>query len=252
LPSGGRHKIVALMVGSLLVFDLDGTLADTAPDLLATLEAVLPRHGIPVAIDAGYRDGIGLGARHLIEYALRRQSVVVGKPTLDAVYRDFLIHYEANICVGTRLFPGTIALLDRFAEAGWSFAVCTNKPEGMSRLLLEKLGVADRFVAIGGGDSFPLRKPDPAHLLMTITAASGWPERSVMVGDSRTDVDTARGANIPIVGVTFGYTPEPMAVLAPDLLIDAFDELKPRHAAGLLATSLPDAKAMKVASAGAP
>jgi phosphoglycolate phosphatase len=240
------------MVGPLLVFDLDGTLADTAPDLLATLEAVLPRHGLPVAIDASYRDGIGQGARHLIEYALRRQSVVVGKPTLDAIFRDFLVHYEENICTCTRLFPGTIALLDHFADAGWSFAVCTNKPEGMSRLLLEKLGVADRFVAIGGGDSFPLRKPDPAHLLMTITAAAGAPERSVMVGDSRTDVETARGADIPIVGVTFGYTPEPMAILAPDLLIDGFDELKPDHAASLLTARLTEARPMKAASATAP
>lgn len=239
-------------MGSLLVFDLDGTLADTAPDLLATLEAILPRHGIPVAIDSTYRDGIGQGARVLIEYALTRQQVAVGKTTLDAIHRDFLAYYEANICVGTRLFPGTIDLLDRFASAGWSFAVCTNKPEGMSRLLLRKLGIADRFAAIGGGDSFPLRKPDPAHLLMTIVAAAGSPERSVMVGDSRTDVETARGANIPIVGVTFGYTPDPMGALAPDLLIDGFDELQPQQAAALLSTPTITGQRAETASAAAP
>ena len=239
------------MVGPLLVFDLDGTLADTAPDLLGTLAAVLPRHGITVSLDKSYRDGIGQGARFLIEYALQRQGVAVGKPTLDAIYRDFLIHYEANICVGTRLFPGTIELLDRFADDGWSFAVCTNKPEKMSRLLLQKLGIADRFAAIGGGDTFPLRKPDPAHLLMTIIAASGSPERSVMVGDSRTDIDTARGANLPIIGVTFGYTPEPMAALAPDLMIDGFDELKPKHAAGLIVRA-PGPAALAVAISAAP
>jgi phosphoglycolate phosphatase len=240
------------MVGPLLVFDLDGTLADTAPDLLATLEAVLPRHGIPVSIDASYRGGIGHGARALIEYALKRQNLAVGKPTLDAIHRDFLVHYEANICVGTRLFPGTIALLDRFAQAGWSFAVCTNKPEGMSRLLLRKIGIADRFAAVGGGDSFPLRKPDPAHLLMTIVAAAGSPETSVMVGDSRTDLDTARGAAVPIVGVTFGYTLEPMASLTPDLLIDSFDELKPKQAAALFSARAPAARGAKTVSAAAP
>jgi phosphoglycolate phosphatase len=239
------------MVGPLLVFDLDGTLADTAPDLLATLAAVLPRHGISVSLDKSFRDGIGQGARYLIEYALQRQGVAVGMPTLDAIYRDFLIHYEANICIGTRLFPGTIALLDRFADAGWSFAVCTNKPEQMSRLLLQKLGIADRFAAIGGGDTFPLRKPDPAHLLMTIIAASGSPERSVMVGDSRTDVDTARGANLPIVGVTFGYTPEPMSALAPDLLVDSFDQLKPERIVRLFAHA-PNRPAPAAAISAAP
>jgi phosphoglycolate phosphatase len=239
------------MVGPLLVFDLDGTLADTAPDLLATLEAVLPRHGIPVAVDSSYRNGIGHGARRLIEYAVKRQDIVIGKPTLDAIHRDFLAYYAANICVGTRLFPGTVELLDRFADAGWSFAVCTNKPEGMSRLLLQELRVADRFAAIGGGDSFPLRKPDPAHLLMTIIAASGSPERSVMVGDSRTDIETARGAHIPVVGVTFGYTPEPMDILTPDIIIDGFDDLEPIHADALL-TTRPAARTVNAALASAP
>ena len=240
------------MVGPLLVFDLDGTLADTAPDLLSTLETVLPRHGIPVAIDSSYRDGIGQGARVLIEYALQRQNVAVGKPTLDAIFRDFLIHYEANICVGTRLFPGAISLLDRFAAAGWSFAICTNKPERMSRLLLEELGIAHRFAAIGGGDSFPLRKPDPAHLLMTIVAASGSPDRCVMVGDSRTDIDTARAAKVPIVGVTFGYTPDPMVTFSPDLLIDSFDQLKPKQAASLFSARAIVGAPAETASAAAP
>lgn len=223
------------MVPPLLVFDLDGTLADSAPDLLGTLEAVLPRHGVPVKIDASFRDGIGHGARHLIEYALRRQDMTVGKPTLDAIYEDFLLHYEGRISTETRLFPGTERLLDRFAQAGWSFAVCTNKPEKMSRLLLNDLGVADRFAAICGGDSFSTRKPDPAHLLSTIQAASGVPEASVMVGDSKTDLDTARNTAVPFVGVTFGYTPVPMAILKPDLLIDDFDKIAPEEAAALLA-----------------
>ena len=161
------------MGASLLVFDLDGTLADSAPDLLATLDAVLPRHGFRVPADPTLRNGIGNGARHLIQYALRQQGVAVDPPILDAIHRDFLVHYEANICVGTALYPGTIALLDRFADAGWAFAVCTNKPERMSRLLLDDLGIADRFAAICGGDTFARKKPDPVHLINTIAAASG-------------------------------------------------------------------------------
>jgi phosphoglycolate phosphatase len=224
------------MGAPLLVFDLDGPLVDSAPDLLATLDVVLPRHGFEIPADPGLRNGIGLGARHLIEYALKQQSVAIDTPTLDAIHRDFLVHYEANICVGTRLYPGTTALLDRFADAGWAFAVCTNKPERMSRLLLRDLGVADRFAAICGGDTFAQRKPHPAHLLDTIAAAaSGTLENALMVGDSRTDLDTARAAGVPFVGVTFGYTPVPMAALAPDLLIDSFDRLTREDAEGLIA-----------------
>jgi len=225
------------MGGLLLVFDLDGTLVDSAPDLLATLQAVLPKHGIRVEIDATHRQGIGHGARYLIEYTLLRQGIVVDGPALDAIYQDFLDHYEANISVETRPFPGCDRLLDRFAAAGWSFAVCTNKPAKMSRLLLQNLGMADRFAAICGGDSFAHRKPHPGHLVETIAAAGGVRERSVMVGDSQTDLDTARAAGAPFVGVSFGYTPIPMRELCPDLLIDSFDELTQDRAAALLERS---------------
>lgn len=226
-----------MMPSPLLAFDLDGTLADTAPDLLSTLAVVLPRHGIRYSPDPDLRNGIGHGARALIEHALRREDVSVEVEQLDALHRDFLAYYEANICNGTELFPGTLALLDRFATAGWRLAVCTNKPERMSRLLLQRLGVAGRFSAICGGDSFGHRKPDPRHLLDTIDDAAASPDRAVMVGDSRTDLETARGCGIPFVGVTFGYTPEPMAALSPDLLIESFDELTPAVAATLLSAS---------------
>jgi phosphoglycolate phosphatase len=225
------------MGAPLLVFDLDGTLVDSAPDLLATLQAVLPRHGIAVQIDATHRQGIGHGARYLIEHVLLRQGIAVDTPALDAMYRDFLDHYEAHISVETRPFAGTDRLLDRFTEAGWSFAVCTNKPEKMTRLLLRNLGMADRFAAISGGDSFARRKPHPEHLLDTIAAAKGAPDRSIMVGDSQTDLDTARGAGVPFVGVSFGYTPIPMLELRPDLMVDSFDELTPDRAAALLERS---------------
>ena len=135
------------MDSPLLVFDLDGTLVDSAPDLIATLEAILPRFGFAADRDPTLRDGIGHGARHLIEYALHRQRAEVEPETLDAMHQAFIEHYEANICVETRLNPGIPDLLDRFAAAGWAFAVCTNKLEGLSRLVLRELGVERRFGA---------------------------------------------------------------------------------------------------------
>jgi phosphoglycolate phosphatase len=222
------------MDSPLLVFDLDGTLVDSAPDLIATLAAILPRFGFAADRDPALRDGIGHGARHLIEYALHRQRAEIEPTTLDAMHQEFIEYYEANICVETRLNPGLLGLLDRFAATGWTFAVCTNKLEGLSRLVLQKLGVADRFVAICGGDSFPHRKPEPAHLLDTITAAGGSPDRAIMIGDSRTDLDTARAAHVPVVGVTFGYTPVPMAELRPDLLVESFEDLRLDQAMSLL------------------
>jgi phosphoglycolate phosphatase len=222
------------MAPPLLVFDLDGTLVDTAPDLLATLDAVLPRHGFRAMEDPAMREGIGHGARHLIVEALKRQGAEPEDVLLDAIFDDFLHHYAANISNHSRLYPGTEALMDRFAADGWAFAVCTNKKENLSRLLLADLGVTHRFAAICGGDTFAVSKPHPAHLTGTIAQAKGSPEHAVMVGDSRTDLDAARAAGIPFVGVTFGYTPVPMADLGPDILIDRFDALSLGDAARLL------------------
>jgi phosphoglycolate phosphatase len=241
-----------MMPEPLLVFDLDGTLVDSAPDLLATLDAILPRYGFRPLADRSARDGIGHGARHLIEFGLHRQQAEVDEATLDRMHQDFLVHYETNICVESRLFPGVVALLDRFADTGWSLAVCTNKLEGLSRQVLAALGIEDRFAAICGGDSFTTRKPDPAHLLQTIAAALGTPTSTVMVGDSRTDLDTARGAAVPFIGVSFGYTPVPMRELGPDLLVDAYDAFGPADAIQLIAPAAARPPTMAAELAAAP
>jgi phosphoglycolate phosphatase len=223
------------MPAPLLVFDLDGTLADTAPDLLGSLRHVLVQHGFKAEPQAGLQDGIGHGARHLIEFALHQQGAAPAVSIVDAMHRDFLSHYEENICSQTQAYPGVLDLLDRFADGGWRFAICTNKPECFSRNLIDKLGLASRFAAICGGDTFASRKPHPAHLFGTIKAAGGEPEKALMVGDSRTDLDAARNAGIPFVGVSFGYTPVPMAELGPDILIDGYDAFSVADAQQLVA-----------------
>ena len=141
------------------------------------------------------------------------------------MFVDFLAYYNANIAVHSTLFPGVEASLDRFAAEGWKLAVCTNKMEHSSRLLLDQLGVTPRFAFICGQDTFGIAKPDPKPLLETIRAAGGTLPGAVMVGDSVTDIRTARNAGAPVVAVDFGYTDVPVAELGPDRVISHFDAL---------------------------
>ncbi len=209
----------------IAVFDLDGTLADTIHDLLGTLNVVLESEGLPpLSMEEG-RPMIGAGARALIERGLSAARREVTPARLDELHRLFLAHYNAHICVGTTLFPGTVEALDRLEATGFRLAVCTNKYESFSVALLEALGVADRFAAICGRDTFPYFKPDPRHLTLTIEKAGGDPGRAVMVGDSLSDVAAAKAAGIPVVAATFGYSDVPVADLGPDRIIDHFDEL---------------------------
>ncbi|WP_457797847.1 HAD family hydrolase [Methylocystis sp. S23] len=209
----------------ILVFDLDGTLADTARDLIATLNVLLAREGLPLVAPSAARSLVGAGARALIERGFAVDGAPLAPARVDPLVRDFLAHYEVHIADESALFPGALAALDRFASAGFKLAVCTNKPEPLARLLLEKLEAADRFAAICGRGTFPMHKPDPRTLELTIEAAGGDPRRAVMVGDSKTDVDTAKNAGAPVVAVDFGYTDIPVAELAPDRVISHFDEL---------------------------
>jgi phosphoglycolate phosphatase len=213
--------------GPIIVFDLDGTLADTARDLIATLNVVLAADGLPLVPFERARDLIGAGARPLIERGFALAGRRLEEARLEELYRLFLDHYHANICVHTVLFPGVERALDTLAAEGLTLAVCTNKLEGHAKTLLRKLGHAHRFAFISGKDTFEVFKPDPRHLTETIRLAGGDPARAIMIGDSRTDIDTAKAAGIPSVGVTFGYTNVPMAELAPSRLIEHFDSLVP-------------------------
>jgi phosphoglycolate phosphatase len=209
----------------ILVFDLDGTLADTAHDLVATLNMLMERDGLPPLPLSVARPMVGAGARALIQRGFSANGVELAGPRLDFLLSDFLAHYEDHIVDETALFPGAQAAIDRFERAGCRLAVCTNKPERLSKLLLARLGVAERFAAICGRETFPVCKPDPRALLLTIDAAQGDPRRAVMVGDSRADVDAARKARVPMVAVDFGYTETPVAELSPDRVISHFDDL---------------------------
>jgi phosphoglycolate phosphatase len=209
----------------IVVFDLDGTLADTAPDLVMTLNIILEQEGLPPLPLEKARNLIGAGARALIERGFEVAGLELTPAHLDELYRDFLATYADNLCVETRLYPGVIKALDRLDTDGFRLAVCTNKVERHSVRLLEALGVAERFAAICGRDTFPYIKPDPRHLLLTIDKADGDSRQAIMVGDSRTDIATAKAAGIPVVAATFGYTDIPVRALGPDAIIDHFDHL---------------------------
>lgn len=208
-----------------LVFDLDGTLAETAPDIMATLNILLTREGLPALPVAKARELVGAGARALIERGFKVSGVPLPPEKLEALFTAFLPLYLERIAEASHLFEGVEAALDRMAAAGFTLAICTNKPEPHSLALVEALGVKGRFRAIVGRETFPFFKPDPRVLAETIRLCDGLPERAIMIGDSLTDLDTARRLGIPSIGVSFGYTNVPMAELGPDRLIHHFDQL---------------------------
>jgi phosphoglycolate phosphatase len=212
-----------MLKGATIVFDIDGTLIDTAPDLTNALNHVLSARGHhPVAPEV-VRAAAGRGARAMIEEALRLARV---EDDVDGMLAGFLAHYEANIATETRPFPGALEALDRLAAAGARLAVCTNKRERLTRMLLQALEIEDYFAALAGRDTFPVSKPDPGHLLGVIATADGDPSRALIVGDSAVDIHTAQGAHVPSILVSFGYAPPPPDGPRPDAVIGHFDELQ--------------------------
>jgi phosphoglycolate phosphatase len=214
----------------LLVFDLDGTLADTIGDLAKALNHILAREEIPPVSVAEARNWVGAGALALIERSFSAADRALPRERLARLYADFLAYYEAHICDESRLYPGVVQALDRCADAGFAFAVCTNKIERAARNLLEALGVDARFRTICGQDTFhadgrAIAKPDSRALLFTVARAGGDAARCVMIGDSATDIATAKAARVPVVAVDFGYTDTPVTELGPDRVISHFDAL---------------------------
>jgi phosphoglycolate phosphatase len=232
----------------IVVFDLDGTLIDTAPDLIGTLNLVFAQEGLPpIAMDQA-RSLVGAGILPLIERALVGQGRNLPVEEVDEIFARYIRHYQEHIADASRPFPGLEPALDRLEEDGFRLAVCTNKYEALSVRLLDALGLGNRFAAICGQDTFPMKKPDPETLRLTIAKAGGDPARAVMVGDSATDVTLARAAAIPVIGVDFGYTPVPMVELKPDRLISHFDALA--HAVMELMPQMGDTKRKTTAGPG--
>jgi phosphoglycolate phosphatase len=211
-----------MLKGATIVFDLDGTLVDTAPDLTNALNEVLTRRGHAAVSAEWVRSAVGHGARLMIEEGLRRAGVT---DDIEEMLAEFLVHYAANIARESRPFPGTVAALDRLRAEGAVLAVCTNKREYLSRRLLQELELEDYFCAIAGRDTFPMAKPDPGHLTGTIALAGGMPSHAVMIGDSDVDLRAAKAAGVPAILVGFGYAAAPLDGLKPDALIGHFDEL---------------------------
>jgi phosphoglycolate phosphatase len=209
-----------------IVFDLDGTLVDTAPDLAAALNAVLAREGRPLVPLDDVRHMVGRGARVLIERAMAGSGAPASPDAIRDLMDHFLTHYEANIALTSRPFDSVEKVVRGLAARGHKLGVCTNKPAFLSHKLLGELGLNTLFPVVLGADSRPYRKPDPRHLLDTIEALGGRPDSAVLIGDSDTDVKTARAANVPVVAVTFGYTEIPVHDLGADAVIDHFDALE--------------------------
>ena len=190
-----------------LVLDLDGTLVDSVPDLASALNRAMAARGLAPFDHPGTAAMVGDGARVLFTRACAARDASFEEAGFDA----FLADYTAHAAVESRAFPGAVDTMRLMQGQGWRFAVCTNKPAAATHALLDALGVSPWFAAVGGGDSFPTRKPDPAHLLATLAAAGGTPAAAVMVGDHHNDVRAAAGAGVPCIFAGWGYGPMSMA-----------------------------------------
>ena len=220
-----------------IVFDLDGTLVDTAPDLHRSLNHVLAEAGLkPVAL-SDLRHMVGHGARRMVELGLAANGAT-DQHDLEAAVQTFLAYYADHLADTSVPFPGAVDCLERLAADGAVLGVCTNKWERYSTTLLDALDLSKYFAAVVGGDSLAVRKPDGGHITGTLDAMGAAGRRAVMIGDTATDVTAARNAGVPVAAVSFGYTAEPAAALGADGVIDHFDGLETVLAA-MAATSRP-------------
>lgn len=222
------------MRDATIVFDLDGTLVDTAPDLIHATNHTMRLCGLSPLPAAELRPWISFGARRMIIEALRYTGGERTEDEIDKLLAEFLTHYSENIAATSRPFEGVREVLHRLRSDGARLAICTNKREALSRQLLTELDLLHQFDALAGRDTFPVCKPDPEHLFGAIRLANGGLSRAIMVGDSPTDIATARAAGVKVVAVSFGYTEVPPEDLGADILIHHYAELE-QALSGLLA-----------------
>ena len=223
------------MNSPLVVFDLDGTLIDTAHDLVASLNHTIGLAGLEPVTYGDLTYLVGHGGQVMIKRAFAMRGREISDGELAEMLTAFVDHYAEAMPGVSTPFPGLAEAMDRLAGAGHRLAVCTNKTEGLARRLLEGLALTPRFAAITGGDTFAVRKPDAEHLLGTVRLAGADPKRTVMIGDSLNDMLVARNAGVPSIGVPFGYSDVPVADLDPSYVIAHFDELTPDLVEELLA-----------------
>jgi phosphoglycolate phosphatase len=228
------QKKAASMTDMTVVFDLDGTLIDTAPDLVASLNHVISHDGLEPLTYDDLTYLVGHGARVMIERAFTLRGVHLAPARHDEMLEDFITHYRKNMPGKSQPYPGLVEALHRLSEAGITLAVCTNKMESLARPLLAELKMDHMFSAITGGDSFFVRKPDARHLLETIRLAHGVPEKAIMIGDSLNDILVARNAQVRSVAVPFGYSDVPVEDLEPDHILTHFNQLTPNLVKQLL------------------
>ena len=209
-----------------VVFDLDGTLADTSGDLIAAANACFRDMGEGDVLDAKTDASTALkGGRAMLRLGMERLGRADDAETIDRYYPMLLEAYGREIDTHTVLYPGAMEAVEALKAAGYRVAICTNKPEGLAHTLLTKLGVRDAFGAMVGADTLAIRKPAPEHLFETARRAGGDPALCLLVGDTNTDRETARAAGVPCVLVSFGPSGDDMAALGPEALLDHYDDL---------------------------
>jgi phosphoglycolate phosphatase len=213
------------MKGFTIVFDLDGTLVDTAPDLAEATNHVLETLGLERVSELDIRPFVGHGALAMIDAAVKSRGRTLTEVELNSLFETFFAHYSDNLAIRSAPYPHLISALDGLRDAGATLAVCTNKIEMQARQVLEALKLDGYFSALTGRDTLSVYKPDPGHLTGTIARAGGRPDTAIMVGDSETDIRTAKAAHIPIVAVSFGYSVDPVASFGPDAIIDDYRDL---------------------------
>ncbi len=219
------HPSTSGLAGATVIFDLDGTMIHTAPDLVRATNHVMVQAGLPPAPDEIIIAAVGGGAGAMLTAALHAADRPPDRVDMEPLIDQFLEFYMANIAEESHPFPGVVDALDYFAAARCFIGVCTNKRYASATKLLDTLRLDGYFGAVLGADSLAVRKPHPDHLLETIARSGGDPARAVMVGDSRPDIEVARAAGVPAIAVPHGYSPEPIESLAPDRIVSDFSEL---------------------------
>jgi phosphoglycolate phosphatase len=208
-----------------VIFDLDGTLVDSAPDLANALDMLLQERGhAPLGL-ASVRQLIGHGVAELVRKGLAERSEILPPDRLAQAVERFLVHYTANLSRHSSVYPGAAEALETLQHAGWRLVVCTNKLEASARQLLLDLGLLHFFVRVAGPDTFGAAKPDPAHLLGCLPASRGTSYPAVMVGDSEVDIAAAKAADMPVIAVSWGYARRPIAELGPDRVADHMQDV---------------------------